>query len=458
MTDLDWNKRHERKLQAVPANNGAAVVIPLSEGDSVYGLSALSSESTLVATAPAGTRNDALNRAWFRMGRIIAGGNLTTETARQSLADAARQAGLAQDEIEMVLRTDDTSAVTAATLAPRVPTPLAPIPEATVLPPPTGDPVVDAEATSNAVRDKFPLLDWHELWEREDTEEWILEPLLPARRLVALFSAPKVGKSLLMLEIAIAVARGTEALGTKIDRPRRVLYVDFENDPRGDIYERCMAMGVKPDHLENLCYLSYPTLAKLDTYVGALELMAIVAEYECEVVVIDTISRAVGGEENENDTWLAFYRNTGLAMKQAGVACIRLDHTGKDHDKGMRGGSAKYGDVDAVWKLAAINDDTFRLDCTDHRLPIPEKNIVLKRIAAPHLHHQVDAAGRSAIFTALIDKAVDDLDRLDVPIDFGRDKAREALKAGGAKAGNDVLTEALKRRRIARNLAPEALQ
>ena len=33
---------------------------------------------------------------------------------------------------------------------------------------------------------------------------------------------------------------------------------------------------------------------------------------------------------------------------------VRLDHTGKDQTKGQRGGSAKYGDVDAVWKLTEV--------------------------------------------------------------------------------------------------------
>src|SRR5690606_29027366 len=120
-------------------------------------------------------------------------------------------------------------------------------------------------------------------------------------------------------------------------------------------------------------------IAKLDTMAGAQELLAAAQVHECEVVVIDTVSRAVGGEENENDTWLSFYRNTGLAMKQAGIACLRLDHTGKDEDKGMRGGSAKYGDVDMVWKLSRITDETYQLTCTDNRLPVEQKELVLDR-------------------------------------------------------------------------------
>jgi hypothetical protein len=44
----------------------------------------------------------------------------------------------------------------------------------------------------------------------------------------------------------------------------------------------------------------------------------------------------------------------------------------------MRGGSAKYGDVDAVWRLTALNENTILLECTDHRMPVPEKMLTLR--------------------------------------------------------------------------------
>src|SRR6185369_5973575 len=140
------------------------------------------------------------------------------------------------------------------------------------------------------------------------------------------------------------------------DRARRVLYVDFENDPKGDLRPRLEDMGFGPDDLDNLAYLSFPPLGPLDTAVGAAELVAIVEAQGAEVVVIDTVSRAIRGEENENDTWLNFYRHTGKALKARGVAMLRLDHTGKDETKGQRGGSAKSGDVDMVWRMSKVTE------------------------------------------------------------------------------------------------------
>lgn len=307
------------------------------------------------------------------------------------------------------------------------------------------EPAIVEEATPN-LADRFPLIDWHELWADEHPEEWILEPILPARRLIAIYSPPKHGKSLLMLELAVAISRGTDALGVKATK-KRVLYVDFENDPRGDIRERLQSMGFKPDDLDNLCYLSFPSMAKLDTLAGAQDLMAVVAKYACEVVVIDTVGRAVAGEENDNDTWLNFYRHTGLAMKRAGVSSIRLDHSGKDLDKGMRGASAKYGDVDAVWRLTKVTDTVIRLDCTDHRMPVAEKTLVLERRAVPHLHHQVQAEGRIAAWRHQVEEIITALDELGAEPGMGRDGARALLRTTAIKAGNSLLSEAIKERK-----------
>jgi RecA-family ATPase len=276
---------------------------------------------------------------------------------------------------------------------------------------------------------------------------------VPARRLVALYSAPKVGKSLLCLELAVAVSQGERILGWQPERPRRVLYVDFENDPRGDIRARLQAMGHEPDDLANLCYLSFPTLAGLDSEQGAAELVAASQVYDCEVIVIDTVSRSVDGDENENDTWLAFYRHTGLKLKQLGVSMIRLDHAGKDETKGQRGGSAKEGDVDAVWRMQRLTDgadggdEAFRLTCTHNRFQLSPGDKVLDiiRHAAP-LHHTIRAAGARDL---IVDAIVAYLDSIDAPVADGYRKysVDELKRSGIPGASQRTLSDAIDRRR-----------
>jgi hypothetical protein len=303
---------------------------------------------------------------------------------------------------------------------------------------------IDGEHTDEAdawVSEHLQQIDWHALWEDQTEEEWIVEPLLPARRLIALYSAPKVGKSLLMLEMAAAIATGTEVLGT-IPKQRHVLYVDFENDPKGDIKPRLVDMGYEPSQLDWLHYLSFPTLAALDSERGSKELLAAVHHFEAEAVFVDTVSRSVQGEENENDTWLNFYRHTGLKLKQAQVALMRLDHSGKDETKGQRGGSAKVGDVDAVWRMRRVKSDdgdTYLLECEAHRFQLANGSdkVMVERHTGP-LRHLVKG-GKAQAYVKGIEFWARELDNLGCALDIGRRSAREELKnAGHLKTFTDL--------------------
>ena len=308
------------------------------------------------------------------------------------------------------------------------------------------------DARAEYVRTHLRALDWQELWDDDTEEEWIVEPLLPARRLVALYSAPKVGKSLLSLELAAGIASGRPLLGTPAQPPRTVLYVDFENDPVGDTRERLQAMNYTPKDLDNLKLLSFPNLSALDSAKGSEELMAAVDYYQAQVVIIDTVSRAVKGDENENNTWLDFYRMTGLKLKAKGVALIRLDHTGKDQTKGQRGGSAKSGDVDAIWHMTKIDEDTvqLRLDASRFAMPPEMKLLLLHRKEDP-FRHEVDPNGPRAAFDIKVQMLVDEMDRLGLPREWGRDKITQGLKDAGSEIarGKGPLGEAIKRRKSA---------
>ncbi|MFF1820374.1 AAA family ATPase [Kribbella sp. NPDC058245] len=428
--------RHEpRQAATVTAAPGTA---------SAYANRAFTDELEKLASATPGTRNHTLNTCAFNLAQLVHAGHLDQLATYGALYQMATAIGLTPHETTATLASAFRSAPPRAVAELNTDTP-----DASVYTPPETDDDTGQDPQPPTLFEQFPPLDWHALWEDDSEEEWIIQPILPARRLVALFSAPKVGKSLLLLELAVAISRGEPVLGTTIDRPRRVLYVDFENDPRGDVRTRLIAMHRKPDDLDNLIYLSFPILPGLDTKTGALYLLGLCQLHEAEVVVIDTISRAVQGEENENDTWLGFYRHTGLALKQAGIASIRLDHTGKDPAKGMRGGSAKYGDVDAVWSMTAISDTTLKLECTANRMPITEKVLVLERHADP-LRHEVRAHVGQAIVAARHGQVIAHVDELFGPAtrvgkgtDISFNAVDKALRAEGKGVSRNTLADAL---------------
>ncbi len=68
-----------------------------ADGDAAYGKRALDAESARVFLAQPGTRNNALNRAAFSLGQLVAGGVLTEAEVVSRLAEAARRCGLQND-------------------------------------------------------------------------------------------------------------------------------------------------------------------------------------------------------------------------------------------------------------------------------------------------------------------------------------------------------------------------
>ena len=288
-------------------------------------------------------------------------------------------------------------------------------------------------AAHAATRDRFPEVDCQSIWEKPPGEDWILEPVLAKGRGVVIYSPAKAGKSLLMLEMAVRASRGDAMFGHNGDgQPHHILYVDFENDPQNDIVARLKAMGFTLNDLEYLHYLSFPSLRPMDTDGGGVDLLTVALAYGAEAVVVDTASRTISGPENDNDTWLAWYRHTGLRLKQANIAYVRLDHTGKDESKGQRGGSAKSGDVDAIWKLTAdAKGEVVILRCEDKRFPITETYLPMRRQESP-LGHHLDRTAAAKSRETLLQACIADLDRLGIPATDGRTKAWTALKEAGA--------------------------
>jgi putative DNA primase/helicase len=88
--------------QEFPARNNTAR-LP-NNGDSAYGLAALTKECQDVASVQEGGRNHRLNEAAFKLGQLVGGSELTRSTAERELYAAADHCGLPHAEIERTMR------------------------------------------------------------------------------------------------------------------------------------------------------------------------------------------------------------------------------------------------------------------------------------------------------------------------------------------------------------------
>lgn len=222
---------------------------------------------------------------------------------------------------------------------------------------PNGQPV------PSGASERSPRLDWYEAFATDFTKvEWLLGKFMERGQQVAIVGDGKVGKTLFVHEWLWRAVTGRPFLGDGRRDPLRVLYFDRENSLR-DIVTRMEAFGAKPvDLQERFDYRRFPKFSGgLDSAPLAIaELLAIVEESRPDVVVLDTVSRFVEGKENDSDTWLQLYRRLHVPLKDRGIAGVRLDHMGKDTERGSRGSSAKSQDVDHVWELTRTDENPSR--------------------------------------------------------------------------------------------------
>lgn len=206
--------------------------------------------------------------------------------------------------------------------------------------------------------DRFAPINWDELFAEDFTKaDHLPGQLLEAGQQIAVIGDGKSGKSLIMADWCVRAIQGQPFLTDNTCDPLIIMYLDAENSRR-DLGMRMISLGANPGVLNGmLIYLSFPPFKPLDSDDGAKQVMALVNKYNPNVVILDTVSRFIQGKENDSDTWLALYRVLHKRLKARGIAGIRLDHFGKDAEKGGRGSSAKSQDIDHVWELIVEEKD-----------------------------------------------------------------------------------------------------
>ena len=295
------------------------------------------------------------------------------------------------------------------------------------------------------------LVDWKTFWTQEHiVEDWIAKPLIARARQTALFAGAKTGKSWLTLNVVAALATGKPILGHPPQTQVHCLYLDYEM-VEADLYERLEQFGyTEDDDLSHLHYALIPSLPPLNTAEGASAMMRLCELTKAEVVVIDTTGRAIEGEENSADSYREFARTTGLALKRAGIACVRTDHAGKDGGKkpGQRGSSAKNDDVDIVYRLDKT-DDGLMLVRTHTRISwVPDKvDLIVEDIDDITTIRQRTRTTKGWT-TQEIDLAKH-LDTLGIPKNAGVNETQRIAKELGAKLGRkSVLSRAIQCRQL----------
>jgi hypothetical protein len=317
--------------------------------------------------------------------------------------------------------------------------------------------------------DRFPQIDWAQAFAEDFAHmDWLPGQFMERGQQVTFVGDGKVGKSLFILDWAYRAVAGRPFLGDNARTPIKVLYFDRENSLR-DIVTRARALGAQPQDLrERLLYRQFPRFSGAldESSKAAREFLGIVDEVKPDVIILDTASRFIAGKENDSDTWLQLYQLIHAPLNARGIACIRLDHFGKDSDRGSRGSSAKTQDVDHVWEMRRIDErkqlvgeverlaTTISMRRTHTRSGLGDDEFTIVRrgerlrggmwLDGRTAHELADAGALDAV-RGEVDRIVDDLIAAGVPPQLGRDRLKSWMTLKGLPTHRDVLMTAIVR-------------
>ncbi|ANS29381.1 hypothetical protein R1CP_23565 [Rhodococcus opacus] len=340
-------------------------------------------------------------------------------------------------------------------------------------PPPAAVAAVTAaeeeEIRNEATKTRYPAVDIAALMASPpEPPNWLEEGVIARGGYYGLTAAAKAGKSILTYWMAGHWALGRSALDhTRTFDPMTVLYLDFENGAYW-LHTQLSKMGFPATIGDKLKVVQFPALGALNTREGAEELHRLVDAYKPDVIVIDTVSRTVVGDENSSSMWLDFYRYAITPIRQARpeVTIIRLDHTGKDEARGARGSSAKMSDLEGHWVLTSDERDRNALTLTLERarMSFHAERVHLRRTDSPLLGHapRASKSGGGAIdwggMLALDEDAEAinaDLDALGADNTISNTRAKALLKDHGKPVNSDMIASALRQRKERNNTPAE---
>ena len=302
------------------------------------------------------------------------------------------------------------------------------------------------EAPHAEVKDELGLIQWRAFWEAEHVEEdWLVEPILPRAREIAMYCVAGIGKSEIALYVAAAAATGQKTLDRPEGAPLNTVYLDYEMTVN-DLKSRLLTMGYGPEsNLRHLFYYLLPSLPPLDTRQGGEAVLKLCEKHKAELLVIDTTSRVVTGDESSSDTYRDFHEHSGRKLKEQGVTIWRLDHAGKSIAAGQRGSSAKNDDVDIIWFLQRTKRGIHLIGEKRRQSWVPEEINLTRQLDPLKYVFEKDHVAQGTLIL------IDSMNKLKLPLDLTVREARVALRKAKISARQEYLTDALRIRKTSGN-------
>ena len=196
------------------------------------------------------------------------------------------------------------------------------------------------------------------------TANYLIKGWLGCGQMSVMYGPSNVGKSFAALDMAWHVASGEMWHGFRVSGGP-VLYLATEGG--SSFHNRIYALAQKYERTDVPLYIRPSPVDLLRPNADLAEIIALVEEIkeasgqDCVQIVVDTVSRAMaGGNENGPEDMTAFISNVDAMRAATGAHCMLVHHSGKDVAAGARGHSSLRAATDTEIEMELSREDGLR--------------------------------------------------------------------------------------------------
>lgn len=193
---------------------------------------------------------------------------------------------------------------------------------------------------------------------------YLIDPYIAPESITQVVGFNGHGKTLFLLNMLYAAARGESFGAATVERALRVLYLDFEssgNTLSARITQAEDMLGPMP---ENMIVWAKSVASEQISFTddtGVDILRSLLDECNPQIVVIDTVREAwLGMEENSPHAWVKV-NQLALAIRNSGRSVILVHHRNKPNAMGIgreAGSTAQLKDLDTQVFITKVIEDT----------------------------------------------------------------------------------------------------
>lgn len=371
----------------VPQPEKTASRQPQAASTDRYAIAALDKAVRAIAAAPAGARNEVLNREAHGLGGFVGSQRISHELVEASLAEATVRAGW------------DTPDKNRATIRGGIASGIA-------MPRSDGLPTNLKDASNDDIAALLEVSLGDIMDAEPEPPQYVIHPIVP-RRVVTLFGGHGgVGKTYLALVLAAHIACGRPWASFSVS-PGRVVFVSLEDEasivryrlrriieeyelPAGQVLEHLRVfdgteanaeMMVESGSLGAARMVDTPMMGQVETAVAG-----------ADVVFVDNTTEAYGGDVNAPRSVKAFMRRLAKVAKANNAGMVLMAHISKDAAKNGAKENSYIGAANwhnsARSRIALVNEegrielrqeklnwgkkaDPLVLRLTEHGVPVP---------------------------------------------------------------------------------------